>query len=288
MRIVIIGNSATAVGAVEAIRQHDQAAEIVMISEEPLLIYSRPLLSHYLAGEIDAARLGYRPADFYTKHNIRPILSTRVTAIHPEEHTVETDSGAQYPYDRLLICTGGVPIVPPVPGADMEGVFTFTRYDDATRIEAHIARNPVHHAVVVGGGMIGIKATDALMKRGLRVVMVELAPRILSMSLDKTASDLLANLLEREGVRVLTENTVVEISGEPGADGDVPHVTSVHLRDGRGLQCELLVFGIGVRPNADLAREAGLTVNRGIVVDAFMRTSAPDVYAAGDVAEAYD
>lgn len=288
MRIVIIGNSATAVGAVEAIRQYDQACEIIMISEEPHLIYSRPLLSHYLAGEIDQSRLGYRTSDFYTKHHVHPILNTRVTAIDPQAHIVRTASGERYSYDKLLISTGGTPIVPPIPGIDLEGVFTFTRHSDVAAMEAYMAKYPVHHVVVVGGGMIGIKAADAFMKRGLRVIMVELAPRILSMSLDETASRMLTELLEEADVRVLTENTVVDITGEASEDSDRKRVTRAELRDGRGLPCDLLVFGIGVRPNADLAREAGIQVNRGIVVDQYMRTSAPDVYAAGDVAEAYD
>ena len=288
MRIVIIGNSATAVGAVETIRHYDQSVDILMVSEEPHLIYSRPLLSHYLAGEIDTSRLCYRQADFYTKHEVQPILDTRVVAIDPAERTVRTATGHTYAYDKLLISTGGTPVVPPLKGTDMGGVYTFTRYADVARMEAQIAGHDVHHVIVVGGGMIGIKATDALMKRGFRVVMAELAPRILSMSLDDTGSRLLSELLEREGVRVLTENTVDEIRGEPCSDSDDLCVSSVQLRDGRGVACELLVFGIGVRPNADLARQAGIQVNRGVVVDAFMRTSAPDVYAAGDVAEAYD
>jgi len=135
---------------------------------------------------------------------------------------------------------------------------------------------------VVGGGMIGIKATDALLKRGLPVSMVELAPRILSTALDDTASRLLTRLLQDHGVEVLTENTVTAIHSQDG------HIAAVELRDGRSLPCQLLVLGIGVRPNAGLAQAAGLQVNRGVVVDGHMRTSDHDIYAAGDVAEAYD
>ncbi|OGO04685.1 MAG: hypothetical protein A2Y73_01215 [Chloroflexi bacterium RBG_13_56_8] len=282
MRIIIIGSSATAVGAVESIRQYDQSAEILIISEEPHMIYSRPLLSHYLAGEIDKPRLAHRHAGFFVRHNVTPILSSRVVAIDPEEHRVRTEDGQSYAYDKLLISTGGTPIVPPIPGIETEGVYTFTRLDDVLGILSYLETRPVERAVVMGGGMIGIKATDALMKRGLQVTMIELAPRILSAALDETASQLLTELLVEAGVQVLTENTVVAVRSESG------RVEAVELRDGRVIPCDLLVFGIGVRPNASLAEDAGITVNRGIVVDEYMRTSAPDIYAAGDVAEAYD
>jgi NAD(P)H-nitrite reductase large subunit len=303
MRVIIIGNSATAVGAVESIRQYDQSVEILIFSEEPHGIYSRPLLDHFLAGEIDQKRVLYRTGDFYTKHNVQPILGTRVTAIAPEAHTITAESLGQagapklYHYDKLLIATGGVPIVPPVPGMDTPGVYTFTRYDEVKRIHDDIAAGLVERAVVVGGGMIGLKATDALMKRGVRVTLLELAPRILIAAMDETGSRLLAEMLTTSGVQVLTENTVSEIGT---CDGRIAQVT---LRDGQVIPCQMLVFGIGVRPNASLAQAAGLQVNRGVVVDEYMRATraaqpgaplgaipeaALDIYAAGDVAEAYD
>jgi NAD(P)H-nitrite reductase large subunit len=282
VRVLIIGNSATAVGAIEVMRQHDQSVEILVISEEPHMIYSRPMLAHYLGNEVDKSRLAYRGNDFYTRHNVQPVLSSRVVAISPAEHSVRIESGQTYTYDKLLICTGGVPIIPPLPGLDAEGIFTFTRLDDAQGIISYLENNAVEHAVVIGGGMIGIKATDALMKRHVPVTMVELAPRILSAALDDTGSQMLTRLLHEEGTQVLTENTLTAIQSEDG------HVKAVTLKDDRVLPCDLLIFGIGVRPNAALAKEAGLKVNRGIVVDEHMRTSDPDIYAAGDVAEAYD
>lgn len=283
MRIVIIGNSATSVGAIESIREHDQGAEIMVISEEGPMIYSRPMLSHYLAGEIGRSRLAYRPADFYTRHHVSLITDDPVVAIDPATHQVTTATGKVIAYDRLLISTGGQPIVPPVPGLDLEGVFTFTRQRDATRLARYLEGQGEHRAVVVGGGMIGIKATDALIKRGVQVTMVELAPTILAAALDGTASAMIKRLLEAHGVSVRTENTVTEIRG----DGD-GRVSAALLKDGTIVDCEAVVFGIGVRPNASLASAAGLQVNRGVSVDAYMRTSDPDIYAAGDVAEAYD
>jgi NAD(P)H-nitrite reductase large subunit len=282
MRAVIVGNSATAVGAIEALRALDQSAEVMVVSEESHLIYSRPLLSHYLGGEIDQTRLAYRPSDFYTRHEVTPILETRAVGIDTANHRLLTQDGSSIAYDRLLVCTGGTPIVPPTPGIDTEGVFSFTRRSDVESILAFLEAHGGKEAVVVGGGMIGIKATDALIKRGIRVTMVELAPRILGAALDSTASRLMTSLLEEAGVRVLTRNTVTEIQSREG------RVHSVTLRDGGPIRCDLMIFGIGVRPNTALVEGSDIRVNRGIVVDEFMRTSAPDVYAAGDVAEAYD
>ena len=282
MQVIIIGSSATAVGTVESLREHDQTAEILVISAEPHGIYSRPLLSHALAGEIDRKRLSYRGTDFYCRHGVVASLANRVTGIDTEHRTVRTSSGDVHSYDKLVIAMGGQPIVPPMRGIDSGGVTTFATLDDLVGIEDRLATGQVEHAVVVGGGMIGIKATDALSKRGVQVTMVELAPRILSAALDETSSTMMTELFAEHGVEVLTEDTVAEIVADKG------EIEAVTLRSGRTLPCELLVFGIGVRASSGLAKGAGIEVNRGIVVDEFMRTSAPDVYAAGDVSEAYD
>jgi len=282
MRIVIIGNSATAVGAIESIRDHDQACDITAVSDEGPMIYSRPMLSHLLAGEIERTRLAYRPADWYARQHVGLISDDPVTAILPADHMIVTGSGRTVAYDRLLISTGGQPIIPPVTGLNLEGVFTFTRQRDATRLMRFLDGQEERHVIVVGGGMIGIKVADALLKRGLRVTMVELAPTILAAALDPTASCMMTRRLEQHGARVLTENTVTAIEGDDG------QVSSVTLKDGTAIPCDAVVYGIGVRPNSSLASSAGLKVNRGICVDEFMRTSDPHIYAAGDVAEAYD
>jgi NAD(P)H-nitrite reductase large subunit len=282
MRAVIIGNSAAAVGVVESIREYDQAIEIVMISQEPHMIYSRPMLDHYLAGKIGRQRLAYRDADFYTQHNVTPLLEARAERIDTAAHLVIMADGQQVAYDKLVICTGGAPIFPPIPGRETQGVYTFTRLEDVEGIVALVEEQGISKAVVVGGGMIGIKATDALHRRGVQVTMLELAPRILSAALDETASQMMARRLRAAGVQVLTGNTLTAINSMDG------RVSGVTLQDGSEVEAQLVVFGIGVRPNTAVAQGSDITVNRGIVVDRYMRTSSPDVYAAGDVAEAYD
>jgi NAD(P)H-nitrite reductase large subunit len=282
MRAIIIGNSATAVGAVESMRLYDQSAEILVISKESDMIYSRPLLSHYLAGQIGRQRVAYRDPDFYVRYDVGIMTHDEVTAIDTAAHLVRTASGQALSYDKLLISTGGRPIVPPMPGLDAQGIYTFTELGDAEGILKHIEQRQVGHAVVVGGGMIGIKAVAALQQRGVAVTMLELAPRILIAAFDQTGSDMVTEILQEGGVTVLTGTTVAQVQTSDGA------ISAVTLTSGETLPCDLMVFGIGVRPNGVLAKEAGIAVNRGIVVDEFMRTSAPDVYAAGDVAEAYD
>ena len=283
MRYVIIGNSAAAVGAIEAIRRCDAENPITVVADEPHHVYSRPLISYLLGGMVDEGRMDYRPRDFYTRYRVETMLGVEVTQVSPQEWSLALAGGGTLTYDRLLIATGGRPFVPPVPGVDLEGVFTFTRLDDARSIARYIERYGARTALVVGGGLIGLKTAEALMARGLRVTIVELADRILSMTFDHTASKLAESLLRRAGADVRTGLTVKEIVEKKGR---VDHAV---LQDGERVECDLVVFAIGVRPNVGLIPpEAGIQVSRGIVTDRRMQTSVPGVYAAGDCAEGYD
>jgi NAD(P)H-nitrite reductase large subunit len=287
MQYVIIGNSAAAVGAIEAIRQHDTENPITVISDETHHVYSRPLVCHLLGELVDEDRMVYRPLDFYEQHKVEPMLGVRATEIDTQAKTVSLAGGGAIAYDRLLLAVGGKPFVPPTPGIDLDGVFTFTKWEDAQKIDRHIKDNDVQTALVVGGGLIGMKAAKALMARGIRLTIIELADRILSTSLDHTASKLAESILRRAGVEVVTGTTVNEIVGK---DRQVDHAV---LQEGEKIDCDLIIFGIGVRPNLDLIlpepeKRTGIKVNQGILVDAHMQTSAEDVYAAGDCVETYD
>ncbi|MFO7957025.1 MAG: FAD-dependent oxidoreductase [Candidatus Brocadiia bacterium] len=278
---VIIGNSVAAMGAVAGIRSVDPERPITVISREPHHTYSRPLISYLLGGKVDEKGMLYRGADFYDKNNVRPMLGVEVTGVDVEAGTVEMDDARTVAYEKLLIATGGDPIVPPdVEGTEADGVFTFTTWDDAREIEAYIEGHGVEKAVIVGGGLIGLKSMEALVERGIETTVVELADRILGATFDRTASELARRQLERAGVTVLCETTVSCIEAAEGeASGAV-------LRDGTRLPCGLLIFAIGVRPNVAIVRGTSVEVDRGVVVDDGMRTSADDVYAAGDVAQA--
>jgi NAD(P)H-nitrite reductase large subunit len=283
MRYVIIGNSAAAVGAIEAIRQHDLENPITVVAAEAYHVYSRPLISYLLGGIVNESQMSYRPPDFYDRYRVDTMLGAEVLRVTPQAQTISLAGEDTLSYDRLLIATGGAPFVPPVPGADLAGVFTFTRWDDARQIARCIKEQRVGSALVVGGGLIGLKATEALLARSIRVTVVELADRILSLSLDHTASRLVESLLRRANVEIRTGTTVEEIIGR---NKRVAHAV---LRDRERVDCDLVVFAIGVRPNtAIIPQDAGIGIDRGVLVDDHMRTSAPHVYAAGDCIETHD
>ncbi|MFH1646688.1 MAG: FAD-dependent oxidoreductase, partial [Chloroflexota bacterium] len=180
---------------------------------------------------------------------------------------------------------GGLPIVPPTGGLDLHGVFTFTRLDDAMAIDRFLGglQGRAVKAVVIGGGLIGVSVTEALVERGVEVTIVEMKDRVLNVILDEACSALARESLGRAGVKMLTGHTVAEVTG--GTEGRVNGVT---LDDGRQVPCELVILAIGVRPRVDLAAGTGVKVNRGIPVDRRMATFCPGVFACGDAAEAYD
>ncbi|GFP25184.1 hypothetical protein HKBW3S43_01096 [Candidatus Hakubella thermalkaliphila] len=282
MKYLIIGNSAAAVGAIEAIRSQDRTNPITVISDEPYLTYSRPLISYLLAGQVSQENMFYREKDFYEKNMVEARLGEKAISVDPESKSITLETGEKLFFNKLLVATGGTPIFPEVEGRDLGGVFTFTRWDDAERIMEFMARNRIEKAVVVGGGLIGLKAAEALVERGVKVTVVELADRTLSITFDHQAAAMVEGYLEERGVDITTDNTVSLIKG------DNSKVEKVILKDQREVQCQLLIFAIGVRPNIDLVRGTSIRVNRGIVVNKYLETSVPDIYAAGDVAEAFD
>ncbi len=278
-KYLIIGNSAGGIGAAEAIREVDKTGSITIASDEPYHCYSRPLIAKYLAGERDFEGMLFRPPGFYEQNNIETLLSKRVTGLGLDSHIAELESGERIAWEKLLIASGGVPIVPATGGLGKRGVFNFITLDDAKAINELL--DNATKAVVIGGGLIGVSAAEALSKRGLDVTVVEMKDRILNTILDEQASLIAEEALREAGVRVITNNTVAEAIGKDW-------VSSVALADGEEIPCSLLVVAIGVLPRIDLVKGTDIKIERGIVVDRNMATSRPGVYACGDVAEAYD
>jgi len=276
---LIVGNSAGGIGAVEAIREIDKRNSITIVSDEPYQAYSRPLISKYLADERNVDQMLFRPADFYSRNGIDSLLDRKVEHLNLQRRTARLASGEQITWKKLLLATGGVPIVPKMKGGNKDGVFTFLTIKDAIAIDEFIKDG--FQAVVIGGGLIGISATEALVKRGIGVTVVEMKDRILNTILDETASSMAEETLRQAGVRVITNQTVKETIGGKCVEG-------VILDSGEKIQCNLVVIAIGVLPRTELVSGSEIKVNRGIVVDRFMSTSYPGVYACGDVAEAYD
>lgn len=282
-KYLIIGNSAGGIAATEAIREVDNAGSIIIISDEPYPAYSRPLISKYLAERCPLERMLFRPADFYEKNNIHTLLSRDVERLDIGGHTAELDNGKKVTWDKLLLATGGLPIIPQVKGVERKGVFTFTTLDDARAIDQFLNRED--RAIVIGGGLIGVSVTEALVKRGVEVTLVEMKERILNAMLDEEASALEEEALRQAGVSILTSRIATEISGHSSTGSDISGVT---LDDGSIIPGNLVVIAIGVLPRTQLVSSTPIRVNRGILVDRYMATSSPDIYSCGDAAETYD
>jgi NAD(P)H-nitrite reductase large subunit len=282
MNYVIIGNSASGVAAAQAIRECDKKNRITVISDEPHSNYSRPLISYLLGKKVVLDKMVYRGKDFYRDNKVELFLNKKAAKLDPEKKWVILSDGQKIWFDKLLIATGGTPTVPEVKGSNLNGVFTFTKLSDAQKIETYIKANKVKEAIVIGGGLIGLKATEALIELKIKVTIVELANRILSSTFDQKASGLIERGLEKIGCRLLTNNRVVEIKSKNRK------VNEVILKDRKKVPASLAIMAIGVRPNIKLVKNTSIKTNKGILVDNFMQTSVKDIYAAGDCCEAKD
>jgi len=279
---LIIGNSTSAIACIEAIRERDREGSVAVVSDQREHCYCSPLITYVLAGKVPEDRMAYRPADFYETMQVTTHLGVEATDIRPREHQVVLSDGAVIGYGKLLLAVGGTPIVPDMPGIDLEGVFTFTRHADMSRVREYVKTGHVRQAVVIGGGMIGIKVAEAFAAMDIETTIVELMDRVLAQALDETGSQMARRSLEDHGIRVVTSSGATSVGGGSGK------VQSVTLDSGSRLPAQIVIFAVGVRPSTSLAEKAGISINRGILVDDHMTTSDPDVYAAGDCTEGYD
>jgi NAD(P)H-nitrite reductase large subunit len=284
-RYLIIGNSVAAVNCVEAIRGIDKTKDITIVSEEESFNYSKPLLSYYLGGRINEEKLPFVPRDFYEKHGVNLILGKRVVGLDVSKKEVTLDDNTTLSYDRCLLSVGGVPIVPPIDGFrdTIEGIFSFFTLKDAKGLLDYIERKEIKEAVVLGGGLIGLKVVEGLIDRGVKPTVIEITDRILANTFDKDASVILEERLSQEGCKVIREDTIQGIDTREG------RIRGILLRNGNDLVAtSLLIMAVGVRPNIELVKGTPLKVDRGILVDEFMETNVEDVYAAGDCAQGID
>jgi len=284
-RYVIIGGSVGAVGAVEAVREVDPVGDVIVISDEPNLTYSRPMIADHLSGETSLEKMMFPAKDFWDKQKVQMHLGKKAVKLDLLQKTVELENAEKISFDKLLIATGGKPFIPKMEGATKKGVYNFITMVDIQRIEEAINTNKVQKAVVIGGGLIGVSATESLTKRGLKVTIVELKNWILNLILDKEAAKIVETVMQKDGISILTGRTVQRILGRKDNDDTVG---GVGLDNGTVIECDMVVVAVGVIPRTELAAQTDLKVNRGILVDKFMQTNVPNVYACGDVAEAYD
>jgi len=276
LKYVIIGNSAAAVGAVEAIRKNDREDRIVIISNESHHTYSRPLISYLLLGKTDEKRMRYRGDSFYSDNNCEFLPGKTVLKIDPEEKTVLLDDGRYESYDKLLVATGSIPFIPPVKGLEkVKNKFTFTTLDDARKLDSVLEEGL--RVLILGAGLIGLKCAEGISRKKVNTVCVDLSPRVLSSILDEGASEMIKKHLEKNNMKFHLGRQVAEFN-----DG------CAILDDGTEIPFDVLVVAVGVRPNISLLKDIGGKTNRGIIIDERCRTSIPDIYAAGDCCESRD
>lgn len=279
MRYIIIGTGAAGIASIEAIRSVDKRGEIIMVGEDPHGFYSRPGLAYLLTGEIPDKSLFPKTSDDYALLNFK-YQNAHVTRIDPAHKTLLLDGKTPLSYDKLLIATGAFAAPLTVPGAALQGVVKLDYLDDARYILKQARRGKT--AVVVGGGITALELTEGLLARGMNVHYLLRGERYWSNVLDEQESRIIEARLQVEGVTLHFHSELKEIIGKGGKVG------GVRLQDGSTLKCDLVAYAIGIKPRVELAREAGLTLDRGILVNEFLQTNFPDIYAAGDVAQVYD
>lgn len=275
MKYLIIGASAAGLAAAESIRKYDTDGSVIILTEEDYLPYSRPSISYYLKGKVKESNMALRKPAFYKQNNIDVVTGAKVTSIDRQSKTVKAGRKT-YSYDRLCLATGSVPFVPPMENVSGKAN-ALTFLDLAAVKEIKQMANEKTKAVVIGAGLIGMKAAEGLVKICKSVDVVELSPRVLPSILDEKSSKQVKKHLEDNGIKFHLENTVVK------AVSKGKQITAVTLKDGKKLACDLLILAVGVRPCTELAEKAELEVNRGIITDTqTMQTSDINIYAAGD------
>ncbi|MCL4529797.1 MAG: FAD-dependent oxidoreductase [Chloroflexi bacterium] len=287
MKYVIIGTGVAGVAAIEAIRSVDSAGEITMIGDDPHGYYSRPGLAYFLTGEVHDKQLFPQMADTFRKLRFR-YLKGHVTRILPDVHQLEMQTASSskegltvvsVSYDRLLLAVGSRAHLLTIPGVQLPGVVKLDHLDDARQILKLARRGKT--AVVVGGGITALEIVEGLLARGVRVHYLLRGDRYWNNVLDEHESKIVEHRLVEEGVELHYHAEAIEIQGRK-------NVSAIKLLDGRVLKCDIVAYAIGIQPKLELATSAGLAVDRGILVNQFMQTNVPDVFAAGDVAQAYD
>jgi nitrite reductase (NADH) large subunit len=275
-KYLIIGNGVAGTTAADIIRRNDPSGKITIVSDEDIPFYYRVRLPDYLAGEISETELIVKKQEWYNEKKISLKLSTRITDANPVARKIYTADGTALSYDRLLLANGSHPFIPPIKGADLKGVFVLHTVNDVRQILR--AARKISNVVLIGGGLLGLEAANALHKLGKKITVVEFFPRLLPRQLDNEGAARLQHFFEQMDFTFRLGAITGEIAGND-------KVEQVILENDGPLPAEMVIISAGVRPNLDLARKLGLKTDKGILVDRYLQTSSPNVYAAGDVIE---
>ncbi|MGV3244737.1 nitrite reductase large subunit NirB [Staphylococcus sp. 11262D007BW] len=276
-KLLMIGNGMAGVRTIEEILERDpDQFEITIIGKEPYPNYNRIMLSNILQNKMTIEETIMNPYEWYEEHNIRLITGDKVVKINRDEQNVETEQGKVVEYDKMIIATGSNSFILPIDGSRLDGVIGFRTIDDTEKM-IELAQTK-KKAIVIGGGLLGLECARGLVDQGMDVTVVHLAEWLMEVQLDRKAGELLKADLEQQGIRFELQANTQEILGED-------HVEGIRLSDGRVLETDMVVMAVGIRPVTKEARAAGLEIGRGIVVDDFMKTSDPHIYAVGECAE---
>ena len=279
MRYMIIGASAAGCAAAETLRRYALKSPITVISEEAQPLYSRPLLTYLLSGEVSREQVWIRGTEYFREWGLEPVLGEPVTRVDPAAHAVHLLDGRVIAYDRLLIASGARPRRLGLSGEDLTGVYTLRTLADWQVLSAGLPQEG--QVVVVGAGAVGLKAAEALRRRGLEVTLVEIAAHALPRMVDETAAGFLHQALEGMGIELRVNAGPAAILGASG------RVQALGLADGREIPCRAVLFAVGVLPNVEFLAGTDLATATGIPVDRHLGTAHPDIYAAGDCVHPY-
>jgi NADPH-dependent 2,4-dienoyl-CoA reductase/sulfur reductase-like enzyme len=287
MKYVIIGTGAAGISAAETIRQHDSQGKIILIGDEPDGYYSRPGLAYLLTSEIPESQLFPFSSDDFRRLNLH-MFKKRAGKIDRQSRKVVLQSGETVSYDRLLIATGAEARSARVPGVDLKGVVKLDNVEDARRI-IHLAKK-TRAAVVIGGGITALEIVEGLVHKGVKVHFFLRGDRYWGNVLDEIESKIVEHRLKEEGVNIHYHTELEEIIGKRSGlfRGGELRVSAVRTKAGKVIPCAMVAIAIGIVPRIQLAKDAGLKTDRGILVDEWMQSDAPDIYAAGDVAQVFD
>ncbi len=273
MKVIVIGNGLAGTIAAKTLRELDPGVEVHIYAEEKYPYYPRPNLIEYIAGRLPYERLFAFSGDWHIRQKIDIHLGNPIQRIFPDSKTVKTGQGDKEKYDALVIASGAQSFVPPIKGADRRGVFSLRTLDDAQAILEYLKDHP--RVAVIGGGLLGLEISRALKTRGAEVEVVEFFDRLLPRQLDQQGASLLKRQIEGLGIRVRLGVTTEEVLGQT-------EVTGLKFKGGEEIKADMAIIAAGVRPNLSLVREAGLQIDKGLIVDDYLRTSLPHVFAAGD------
>jgi len=275
-KYIIIGNSIAANAAAESIRKSDRQGDILMFSKEKVPFYYVPALPEYLSGEKNLQSITIHDERWYAANNIQLHLDTEIIAVNAAARTITAKNGKSYSYEKLLLATGGYSFIPPIKGADQEGVYALRTFADAESIKKKTSSSS--ELVLIGGGLLGLEAGNGLRKAGLRVSVIEFFPRLLPRQMDPEGAAILRQQMETMGFSFFLGAKTKEIIRESNR-------LSVYLESGEKIPADMVLVSAGVRPEVTLAKSIGLGIDKGLKVDDSMRTPIDTIYAAGDIIE---